>query len=353
MRRVAALPQRAAPRAASGEARPASFFASAASILRGAAGKGSGARCSSFPTAPGASRAPGGALAAAMGADGDADAGARASEGGGAAAGAGAGDCRGAAQARAQARRGGEAQAQTRALPREQERARTRETARPRQTPPSMAKEEARHRRPRPPFAWPPTLGHPQVPSLCRPRGPARPGPRARPGPPFPWRGRRPSPSAASLRRTGPASATPRVRSPPWARRGGRDRRRLAVRRCRIAMRRDGGDALGRRDDARVLRRELQQADRDDADGRGRGERHPPALRLLGLGRFRRLPRTAADGAMRGGEDRAVEFGRRRLARLRAPRAFERGIAFGQVRSGRHVHSSRSGPSALRSFATA
>ena len=73
----------------------------------------------------------------------------------------------------------------------------------------------------------------------------------------------------------------------------------------------------------------------------------------LASGEFDVSPRSAADGAMRGGENRAIELDRRRLARLRAPRAFERGVAFGQVRAGRHVHSSRNGPSAPRSFATA
>ena len=327
--------------AASCAARTASFFASAASILRGAAGKGSGARCSSFPTAPGASRAPGGALAAAMGADGDADAGARASDGGrrrrralvqaqtrqtqarararraGTGAGAGAGNGTATADAAVDGEGGGAAPTPASAF---------RLAANSRASAGSIA------------LSAPRANASEAARSLWSAISLARPVPVAIGG-------------ATSADEAG-ACDTAGARAALGVA-GGGDRRRLAVRRCRIAMRRDGDDALGRRDDARVLRRELQQADRDGADGRGRGERHPPPLRLLGLGRFRRLPRAAADGAMRGGEDRAVEFGRRRLARLRAPRAFERGIAFGQVRSGRHVHSSRSGPSALRSFATA
>ena len=79
-------------------------------------------------------------------------------------------------------------------------------------------------------------------------------------------------------------------------------------------------------------------------DRRGRGKRHPPAPRLarFGDGGLR------ADRAVRRGEDRVVERGGRRLARVLAQETVDRVVAE-VVAPFRHARS----PSVARSFAYA
>jgi hypothetical protein len=94
---------------------------------------------------------------------------------------------------------------------------------------------------------------------------------------------------------------------------------------------------------------QLEDADRDDADRRRRGERHPPALGRVSPA-F-----DASCGPLPTARCAAARIARSILggvSRECARHAFERGIAFGESRRV-HDHSSRTGPSALRSFATA
>ena len=143
--------------------------------------------------------------------------------------------------------------------------------------------------------------------------------------------------------------------------------RLLRGRRC--GGRRRGGRGHGRRGrrsghvghDAVVARgrthllviRELQDADRDRADRRRGGERHPPAFgaqrarhrSLLRVGRLR----ARADSAPGGGADRVVERRRRLLVRGRAPRRVEARVA--KVVRVRRAHFKS--PSSARSFASA
>jgi len=118
------------------------------------------------------------------------------------------------------------------------------------------------------------------------------------------------------------------------------------------AVRRPATRSLGETQ-AFVRRRELQDG-RFAMDGRfvaAAASGHPPALGAGRLSRafrrFRGVLRTAADRTMRGGgEDGAIEFGRRRLSpRMRTPmRVSSAGDRVSGVSDGFMTHSSRSRP---------